>query len=102
MPFGVQGILYLNDVAAEQGAFQCVPGFHRRIGEWLRDLDPAEDPRAAARELEAVPIAAGAGDLIIWQHELPHGSSPNLAHNRRVAQYIKMYPPDFPTNPVWE
>ena len=101
MPFGVQGILYLNDVAAEQGAFQCVPGFHRRIGEWLRGLDPAEDPRAAARELEAIPVAGRAGDLIIWRQDLPHGSSRHLAHYPQVAQYLSMYPPDRPLNPVW-
>ena len=102
MSFGVLGILYLNDVAANQGAFQCVPGFHHRIGEWLESLAPGEDPRAAALELDAIPIAAGAGDLIIWRQELPHGSSRNRGHYPRIAQYIFMYPPDFPTNPVWK
>lgn len=102
MPFGVQGILYLNDVAADQGAFQCVPGFHHQIKEWLEGLPPGEDPREAAQVLDATPIAAGAGDLIIWRHDLPHGSSRNLGRYPRVAQYLKMYPPDFPINPVWK
>lgn len=102
MPFGVLGILYLNDTAAEQGAFQCVPGFHHRLGQWLEELPPGEDPRAAAQGLKAVPIAANAGDLIIWRQALPHGSSRNHGSYPRVAQYIAMYPPDFANNPVWK
>ncbi|GAB6044331.1 phytanoyl-CoA dioxygenase family protein [Endothiovibrio diazotrophicus] len=66
-----------------------------------RGLVSGEDPREAARALEAVPVAAGAGDLIIWRHDLPHGSNRNHTHYPRAAQYIHMYPPDFPINPVW-
>ncbi|WP_216593891.1 phytanoyl-CoA dioxygenase family protein [Thioflavicoccus mobilis] len=102
MSFGVQGILYLTDTPAEQGAFQCVPGFHHRMGEWLAGLPPGTAPRTAALDLEAVPVAAGAGDLIIWRHDLPHGSSRNSGRYPRVAQYISMYPPDFPKSPVWQ
>ncbi|MDQ2769486.1 MAG: phytanoyl-CoA dioxygenase family protein, partial [Bacteroidota bacterium] len=29
--FGTQGLLYLCDTPAEQGAFCCVPGFHRQL-----------------------------------------------------------------------
>lgn len=45
IPFGTQGILYLTDTEAEQGAFTLVPGFHRRIDEWLDGLPPGTDPR---------------------------------------------------------
>jgi hypothetical protein len=38
VPFGTQGVLYLTDTTAEQGAFRCVPGFHRRIDAWLDAL----------------------------------------------------------------
>ena len=31
IPLSIQGILYLADTSAHQGAFCCVPGFHRRI-----------------------------------------------------------------------
>ena len=102
MAFGVLGILYLTDTTAEQGAFQCVPGFHRRMRAWLQELPPEADPRTAALKLQSVPIAANAGDLIIWRQELPHGSSRNHGSYPRVAQYITMNPPDFPHNPVWK
>jgi Phytanoyl-CoA dioxygenase (PhyH) len=103
VPFGVQGILYLTDTAADQGAFQCVPGFHRRLAEWLAELPPGTDPRSRSvvDALGAVPIAGRAGDLVIWHHALPHGSSPNRSVKPRVAQYLRMTPSVWGVNPVW-
>jgi hypothetical protein len=103
LPFGVQGILYLTDTAADQGAFQCVPGFHRRLPAWLAELPPGADPRdrELMETLGAEPIAGRAGDLIIWHHALPHGSSPNRSTRPRVAQYLRMTPSVWETNPVW-
>lgn len=102
MPFDVLGILYLNDVSEEQGAFQCVPGFHREFGAWLDGLPPDADPRREILDaFEPVRIGGQAGDLIIWRQELPHGSSINRADYPRFAQYIDMYPADRAVNPVW-
>jgi ectoine hydroxylase-related dioxygenase (phytanoyl-CoA dioxygenase family) len=103
VPLGMQGILYLTDTAADQGAFTCVPGFHRRLAGWLSDLPPDSDPRAAAvlSALPAIPVAGRAADLVIWHHALPHGSSPNRSNRPRVAQYIKMLPSQWDINPVW-
>lgn len=89
LDFGLQGILYLNDVSADQGAFQLVPGFHRCLGEWLANLAPGTDPQAQDLEtLGAVLVAADAGDLIIWHHHLPHGSTSNHTSTPRWVQYI--------------
>jgi len=78
--FGVQGILYLVDVAEDQGAISCVPGFHKILDAWLKELPPGADARTVAKAtLEMKPIAASAGDLVLWHHALPHGSSPNHA-----------------------
>jgi len=92
--FGTQGLIYLTDTSAEQGAFCCVPGFHLKIEEWLRsqsksdiELQQQDWSRWAVK-----PIAAKAGDLIIWHHALPHGASPNRAKLPRMVQYINMYP----------
>jgi len=102
IPFDVQGILYLTDTAADQGAFTCVPGFHRKIESWLKSLPEGVDPREQnLAALGEVPIAGKAGDLIIWQKALPHGSRPNRAQAPRFVQYLAMRPADFQTNPKW-
>lgn len=93
IPFGTQGILYLTDTPAEQGAFTCVPGFHRRIDAWLDSLPAGTDPRMQdLHALGSKPIAGQAGDLIIWDHKLPHASSPNRGQRPRIVQYVNMYP----------
>jgi hypothetical protein len=100
--FGTQAILYLTDTAAHQGAFHCVPGFHRRLEAWLKEIPAGADPRAiAARELRALPIAGGAGDLIIWHQALPHGATPNLGTLPRVVQYLNMFPSRHDINATW-
>jgi phytanoyl-CoA dioxygenase PhyH len=100
--FGTQAILYLTDTAANQGAFSCVPGFHRRIEEWLKGMPAGADPRALApRELQATPIAGEAGDLIIWHHALPHGATPNRGTSPRVVQYLNMFPSQHEINAEW-
>ena len=103
MPLGIQGILYLTDTEAEQGAFTCVPGFHHRLAQWLEQLPPGADPRAPERmaSLGAVPIAGRAGDLILWHHALPHGSRPNRARRPRLVQYISMFPTAFRDDRPW-
>ena len=101
IPFGVQGILYLADVAADQGAFTCVPGFHRKIDSWLDSLPEGVDPRAQALPDGVVPITGRAGDLVIWHHALPHGSSPNRARLPRIVQYLVGRPSQWGYNPVW-
>jgi len=100
IPFGTQGILYLTDTSPDQGALQLVPGFHHRIEAWLGGLGDS-DPRQVDLSAEARTIAAGAGDLIIWRQDLPHGASPNRTDRPRMAQYINMYPADLKSHPDW-
>ena len=90
----VQGVLYLADTPGNQGAFTCIPGFHRKLESWLKNVPTDADPRRLIREYqdEGVPIAGKAGDLVIWHSALPHGSSPNSAVRPRMAQYITMSP----------
>ena len=100
--FGVQGILYLADVAEDQGAFSCVPGFHKTLASWLDTVPAGIDPRTFAKEtLTMKPIAAQRGDMVLWHQSLPHGSSPNRATRPRVAQYIQMHPTRWAYNQEW-
>lgn len=93
MPFGLQGLLYLTDTAANQGAFTLVPGFHKKINEWISNMPAGMNPRQAdLYELGAVPIEGKAGDFILWHQALPHGSSPNTAARPRIVQYINWQP----------
>lgn len=89
---GIQGILYLGDTPARQGAFTCIPGFHRGIDDWLRALPPGVDPYSRIPAEAARAIDGEAGDLILWHHALPHGASANHGARPRVVQYLTMYP----------
>jgi hypothetical protein len=97
--FGVQGVLYLVDTPAENGAFVCVPGFHRKVDDWLQalpeDAAPAEQDYLAMRGTSGkglTRVGANAGDLVIWTTTLPHYAAVNIGDAPRVAQYITMSP----------
>ena len=103
IPFGLQGILYLSDTVANQGAFTLVPGFQQRIESWLNSLPPGADPRKEDMyALGAQPIAANAGDFILWHQALPHGSSPNHSAHPRFVQYLNYAPLDAEVNSIWK
>lgn len=99
--FGTQGLIYLCDTPAHQGAFSCVPGFHRQLEAWLASLPAGTDPRRVDLTALVKPIAAKAGDMVIWHHFLPHGSTPNCGTYPRVVQYLNMYPLEFKENVEW-
>ncbi len=102
IPFGVQGILYLTDTLPHQGALTLVPGFHLIIHEWLKQLPTETNPREVdLTTFHPIPIAANAGDLIIWNHALPHGSSPNRASLPRLVQYLYWSPPITQLQQKW-
>ncbi|MBM3213975.1 hypothetical protein FJZ36_03555 [Candidatus Poribacteria bacterium] len=91
--FGVQGVLCLTDTAANQGGFQCVPGMHNRLEEWVKTQPADRNPRVPdLAGLEVVNVPGKAGDLIIWHRGLPHGNSHNTSDKPRLAQYISMSP----------
>ncbi len=102
MRFGTQGILYLADTAENQGAFTLVPGFQNRIESWIKSLPAGANPRNEnLYALGAKPIAANAGDFILWHQALPHGSSPNTSALPRFVQYINYEPLDQQEAETW-
>ena len=96
-----QAILYLTDTAGDQGALQVVPGFHHRLAEGWLDTLGGVDPRTVDLSGEAVTVPAGAGDLVIWRHEIPHGASANRSDRPRLAQYVNWYPMHWPDTRPW-
>jgi len=93
----VQGVLCLNDTDEEMGGFQCIPGFHRHLKEWIRhqpaDRDPfIPDLAALPVQMPVTKVPANAGDLIIWNSLLPHGNGYNVSSRPRLAQYVSMRP----------
>ncbi len=100
IPFATQAVLYVTDTSTDQGAFRCVPGFHRHISEWLDSLGGAH-PREVDLASEAQTVPGNAGDLVIWRQDLPHGASPNRAGRPRLVQYINYYAPTLETRSEW-
>jgi len=91
LPFATQGLIYLTDTPAHQGAFALVPGFHRQLEGWLDALPPGADPvNQDLSGMAAQPIAGAAGDLVIWHHALPHGATPNTGTRPRIVHYVTM------------
>jgi ectoine hydroxylase-related dioxygenase (phytanoyl-CoA dioxygenase family) len=100
--FGLQGLLYLTDCGAQDGAFHCVPGFHNKIDSWLKSLKPNINPREEILKVtEPIPIVANAGDFIIWQNTLPHCASANQGTTPRMVQYLTYFPNDFTSSEKW-
>lgn len=102
LTFGLQGLLYLTDCGANDGAFHCVAGFHNKINHWLDNLEPNENPRTKAVEtLQPEPILGNAGDFIIWDNRLPHCATPNKGEYPRMVQYLTYLPNDYNTSGEW-
>jgi len=96
IPFALQGLLYLTDCGPDDGAFHCVPGFHKTIENWLANVRPHESPRdKALQTLTPIPIAANAGDFIIWNNTLPHCAAPNRGKAPRMVQYLTYLPEGY-------
>ena len=103
IPYGIQGLLYLADTAEDQGAFTVIPGFHNKIATWLDGQKEGGNPREVnlLEHFEERPIAGEAGDLVIWNHCLPHGSRPNHSDLPRIVQYITYQPLDLQYQSEW-
>jgi hypothetical protein len=103
IPYGLQGLLYLTDTKENQGSFTLIPGFHHILESYLDDLNPEDNPRNAEHlnRFQKKSIAASAGDFIIWNQCLPHGSSPNTSHEPRIVQYINYQPLEMNIQSEW-
>lgn len=101
IPFGIQGLLYLTDTDEDQGAFTVIPGFHKIINTWLEEIKTNPREINLLDSFGEKPISGKAGDLIIWNHCLPHGSRPNHSKSPRIVQYINYQPLDLTYQDEW-
>ncbi len=85
----VQGMLYLTDTPAQQGAFEAVPSLFREAIAWLKAHPGVDEPDVRGRELVKIP--GHAGDLVIWNSLLPHRGGRNEGTTPRLTQYISMF-----------
>ena len=95
--FGVQAVLCLDDTEPNMGGFQCIPGFHKNLPEWIAGQPADHNPHipdlnALPTGMKVVPIPAKKGDLVIWNNILAHGNGRNLSDRPRYSQYISMFP----------
>lgn len=104
---GIQGVLCLADTDADQGGFQCIPGFHKNLEAWI-DAQPADrNPRAPdlsrlPEGMKPIPIPARQGDLVVWDARLAHGNGHNVSKKPRFSQYIAMAPATRLTDEIRE
>lgn len=102
IPFQLQGLIYLSDCGANEGAFHCVPGFHTSIEQWLSSVPSDRNPREyAVGNLEPIPITGKSGDMVIWHQALPHCATPNQGEKPRMVQYLSYFAEGYQEQEDW-
>ena len=99
--YGLQGLLYLTDCGVNDGAFNCVPGFHKKIEEWVNQLPPGTNPRGITQALTPVAVPGNAGDFVVWHQALPHCATPNQGTYPRMVQYLTYLPKGYKDETEW-
>jgi hypothetical protein len=75
----VQGVLYLTDTTEDMGGFQCVPGMHRNLEDWIKTQPRNRNPRVpdlTGRTVKPVPGAADMGPAAPARQRAQHFRPP--------------------------
>ena len=89
----VQGLVYLTDTPAEQGAFAMVPDLYRTLDQWLAvPRTDAEARRPDVSEYPLVPVGGPQGSVVLWHRKMAHTSLANNSTKPRLVQYVTMTP----------
>jgi hypothetical protein len=102
----IQGSASLDDETAETGCTVIIPGMHKRLGEWWRDVISRSDCESvrgttgrvhnvqplwhagdAAKYGHWTPVPCSRGDVRITKPELVHGSTDTTAIRRTVLPW---------------
>lgn len=102
IPFRLQGLIYLSDCGPQDGAFHCVPGFHKEIVSWMEKIPSNVSARDyALKTLQPKAITAKAGDMVIWHQALPHCATPNYGKLPRMVQYLSYFVEGYEETKEW-
>jgi ectoine hydroxylase-related dioxygenase (phytanoyl-CoA dioxygenase family) len=87
----VQGLVYLTDTPAQQGAFAMVPELYRTLDAWLAPGRSDEEVRRPdVSKYPLVPVGGEKGSLVLWHRRMPHTSLANSSDRPRLVQYVTM------------
>ena len=89
---GYQGLVYLTDTDADQGAFCCAPEIYRELPNWLDAHRTSVSDALAEATPTATRIGGKAGSLLVWSRLMPHSSARNESRRPRWVQYVTMSP----------
>lgn len=93
-------LCYLSDTTLENGALRVLPGSHRhsvplhaRLPEAHARADQLSlDDQVFADQPGQVTLSASAGDAVVLDYRLLHGTHPNLSANRRDCVLLSFTP----------
>ena len=89
---GYQGLVYLTDTDADQGAFCCAPEIYRDLPGWLEAHSTSVSDALAEATPKATRVGGKAGSLLVWSRLMPHSSARNESTRPRWVQYVTMSP----------
>ncbi len=85
----IQGLIYLEDVPENRGPLKVIPGFQQLYEDYISQFSDATAAQQAIQiHTDAVKIPGKKGDVILWQHTLPHCATANRDILPRFVQYI--------------
>ena len=90
---GTQGLVYLTDTEAHQGAFSCVPSIYKNLTQYLADHEGDGHRRyPKIKDSELVRVGGPKGSLVVFHRLMPHTSDLNQSDQHRFVQYVSMSP----------
>ncbi|KAF0972300.1 hypothetical protein FDP41_009203 [Naegleria fowleri] len=99
----LQALLNFVDNREQDGGFIIVPKFHKYFLQWVQATKKTLGAKhhssflvlnSIQKEIaeKGVRLPLRAGDLLIWDIVMPHGSAPNDSDRYRLCQFLKMFP----------
>jgi ectoine hydroxylase-related dioxygenase (phytanoyl-CoA dioxygenase family) len=85
----IQGIIAVTPSKRNNGEFVCAPDLYRIRKEKGRK---GAEQSLIAKRYKIVSVELNAGDLLLFDYRLPHGTGSHVGHELRVVQYLSFVP----------